>query len=169
MTPSFLRSVMDGRFAEASGIIGMAVPDTWPVHEAPLAIRLSQLEADPALQPWLLRAIALRSSGEMVGFIGFHTAPGPEYLEQWHPGAVEFGFTIFVAHRNKGYGREAAEGLMRWAQTAHGVDRFVMTIAPTNHPSRAIAARLGFIRIGEHMDDVDGIEDVFALTTARVA
>lgn len=140
----------------------MAVPDTWPAHEAPLALRLSQLEADPALQPWLLRAIALRRSGEMVGYIGFHTAPGPEYLEQWLPGAVEFGFTIFPAHRGNGYALEASEALMQWAQESHGVTRFVLSISPANYPSQAIASRLGFVRIGEHLDEVDGVEDVLA-------
>jgi [ribosomal protein S5]-alanine N-acetyltransferase len=164
MVPSFMRAALDGRFAEASVIAGIAVPDTWPVHETPLAIRLSQLEADSSLQPWLLRAITLRSSSEMVGYIGFHTAPGPEYLEEWHPGAVEFGFTIFPPYRGKGYAHEASAALMQWAQESHGVRRFVLTISPANHPSQAIAAKLGFVRIGEHMDEVDGVEDVLAHT-----
>jgi [ribosomal protein S5]-alanine N-acetyltransferase len=164
MVPAFMRAALAGRFEEASVIAGIVVPDTWSVHEAPLALRLSQLEADPSLQPWLLRAITLRSSGEMVGFIGFHTAPGPHYLEEWHPGAVEFGFTIFPPHRGNGYALEASASLMKWAQDVHGVTRFVMTISPTNHASQAIAAKLGFIRIGEHMDEADGMEDVLALT-----
>jgi len=169
MTPTFLRACLRRRFAEASEILGITVPATWAVHEAPLELRLSQLEGDPTLKPWLLRAISLRSSGEMIGFIGFHTAPGPDYLNPWLPDAVEFGFTIFPAFRGHGYATEASEALMKWAKESHAVTGFILTISPTNAPSQAIAAKLGFVRIGEHIDEVDGLEEVLALTTVRVA
>jgi RimJ/RimL family protein N-acetyltransferase len=52
---------------------------------------------------------------------------------------------------------------MRWAQQTHGVGRFVVTIAPDNQPSTLLAAKLGFRRIGEHVDPVDGIEYVYLL------
>lgn len=162
MTPAFLRASLAGRIDAAASLIGLSVPGIWPDNQRVLALRLQQLETDPTLQAWLLRAIALRASGEMVGYIGFHTRPGPEYLEPWSPGAVEFGFTVFPAHRGNGYAREAAEGMMRWAREVHGVNRFVLTIAPGNLPSLAIADRLGFARIGQHLDETDGPEDVFA-------
>jgi RimJ/RimL family protein N-acetyltransferase len=44
---------------------------------------------------------------------------------------------------------------------ARGVDRFVVTVSPGNAPSLALIARLGFARIGEHMDEVDGLEHIF--------
>ncbi len=163
MTPAFLRASLGGRIGAAASLIRLSVPGTWPDNQRLLALRLQQLEADPTLQPWLLRAMALRATGQMVGYIGFHTRPGPEYLDPWSPGAVEFGFTVFPAHRGNGYAREAAEGMMRWAREVHGVNRFVLTIAPGNLPSQAIAQRLGFTRIGQHVDEDDGPEDVFAL------
>ena len=49
---------------------------------------------------------------------------------------------------------------MRWALLAHGVTRFAMTIRPDNHPSQALASQLGFVRIGSHIDEVDGLEDI---------
>ena len=49
---------------------------------------------------------------------------------------------------------------MHWAHLAHGVARFVMTIRPDNVPSQALAAGLGFVRIGSHIDEVDGLEDI---------
>lgn len=169
MTPAVLRACLSGRFSEASRLLGMKVPDDWAVHEAPLEMRLQQLEADPGLQPWLLRAISLRSTGEMIGFAGFHTAPAPEYLQRWLPGGIEFGFTIFPMFRGNGYARETAAALMRWAQESHGVSGFVLTISPTNAASQAIASRLGFVRIGEHVDETDGVEDVLALRNVGVA
>ena len=100
----------------------------------------------------------------MVGHIGFHTSPGPEYLEAWVPGAVEFGITIYAPFRRRGYACEASRALMNWAHVVHGTAKFVMTIAPSNVPSQRLARTLGFEMIGTHQDEVDGIEDVFSLS-----
>jgi [ribosomal protein S5]-alanine N-acetyltransferase len=166
MTPEFLRTSLDRNVMDASRLIGLKLPDTWPDCADVLSLRLKQLEASPELQPWLLRAIALRNGGEMIGHIGFHTAPGAAYLDHWCPGGVEFGFTVFSSQRRQGYAREAAEALIRWASEVHGVKRFVLTISPKNQPSQALAASLGFTRIGEHEDEVDGVEDVLSLQVA---
>jgi RimJ/RimL family protein N-acetyltransferase len=56
---------------------------------------------------------------------------------------------------------------MGWAHDVHALTRFVLTIAPDNVPSRRIATRLGFVRLGSHIDDVDGEEDVFGVDIAR--
>ena len=169
MTPEFLRASLDRNNAEASALIGLVLPSTWPDIEEVLALRLRQLDANPALQPWLLRAIALRESGEMIGHIGFHAAPGEQYLEEWSAGGVEFGFAVFPSHRRTGYAREASEAMIQWAYEVHGVTGFVLTISPTNQPSQALAAGLGFVRIGEHVDDVDGVEHILSLSIGRVA
>ena len=59
--------------------------------------------------------------------------------------------------------REAALALMQWARDDHGITSFVVSIAPGNQASQALAAGLGFVRIGSHVDDVDGPEDVLVL------
>jgi RimJ/RimL family protein N-acetyltransferase len=46
---------------------------------------------------------------------------------------------------------------MDWAVT-HGVRRFVVTVSPDNAPSLALVAKAGFRKIGEHIDDEDGLE-----------
>jgi GNAT superfamily N-acetyltransferase len=154
--------------------------------------------------------MGLRKTGVMVGHIGFHTAPGADYLRpfcagpsvgtsrcdvpareaaggtgaplnaaqtaqravptrfnsarrdsNWEdPGAVEFGFTVFPSFRRQGYAREASLAMMRWARQTHGVIRFILSIRPDNTASQALAAQLGFVRIGSHIDEVDGLEDV---------
>jgi RimJ/RimL family protein N-acetyltransferase len=169
MTPDFLRASLSGDLAEAEKHIGLTLPETWPDIQRVLALRLDQLESDPALQPWLLRAIGLRSNREMVGHIGFHTSPGAEYLRQWSPGGAEFGFTVFPPHRRNGYAREASLALMQWARDLHCVTSFVVTISPRNEASLALAADLGFVRAGAHHDEVDGPEDVLVLNVAPVA
>jgi [ribosomal protein S5]-alanine N-acetyltransferase len=169
MTPDFLRASLGGDLAEAERHIGLRLPTTWPDLRSILALRLGQLESDPALQPWLLRAVGLRSNREMIGHIGFHSSPDAAYLEQWSPGGVEFGFDISPAYRRQGYAREAAAGLMQWARDVHGVTSFVVTISPSNEASRALAKGLGFVRVGAHVDEVDGPEDVFVLNVVPAA
>jgi len=97
----------------------------------------------------------------MVGYIGFHTAPDPEYLAELAPGGIELGYTVFAAHRRQGYAREACAALMQWARQEHGVDRFVVSISPDNVPSLRLAESFGFRKIGSHMDEIDGLEYIF--------
>lgn len=104
--------------------------------------------------------MALQATGVMVGYIGFRTAPNAEYLQPYVPGGVENGLVVLPSFRRQGSAREAAVALMRWALLAHGVTRFAMTIRPDNHPSQALASQLGFVRIGSHIDEVDGLEDI---------
>lgn len=163
MAPSFLRASLTRNLGEAEKHIGLTLPETWPDSPDVLALRLEQLERDPALQPWLLRAIGLRSNLRMIGHIGFHTSPGASYLEQWSPGGVELGFTVFSPYRRNGYAREASLALMKWAHDVHAVTSFVVTISPDNEASLSLAKDLGFIRVGAHHDEVDGIEDVCVL------
>ena len=99
----------------------------------------------------------------MVGHVRFHSRPDPDYLAPYARQAVEYGYVVFAAHRRRGYAEEALVGLMRWARQTHGVDRFVVTIEPGNAASIQLAAKLGFTRIGEHVDPVDGIEYVYLL------
>ena len=49
MTPDFLRASLSGELREAEKRIGLTLPETWPEIQTVLALRLSQLEADPTL------------------------------------------------------------------------------------------------------------------------
>jgi RimJ/RimL family protein N-acetyltransferase len=161
MTPAFLRASIDGNVVEAARTLQVSLPADWPGENRPnLLIRLKQLENDPALQPWLTRAMRLRATGAMVGLIGFHGTPGVEYSCPVPASAAEFGFRVFLEHRRQGYAREAAVALMRWAAVQQGVADFVMTIRPDNVASQSLARGLGFVRRGFHIDEVDGVEDV---------
>lgn len=163
MSPAFLRASLDGDLATAKNLLGASLPADWPDSPPLLSLRLFQLKADPSLEPWLLRAIVLRETCTMIGNIGFHTAPGPEYLEEHSPGAVEFGFGVDERYRRQGFAREASVAMMNWARESHGVRNFVLTISPDNTASQNLAAQLGFVRIGSHVDEIDGIEDILEL------
>lgn len=159
MTPAFLEASLRGEREQAERLIAAIVPEQWVDEWAQR--RLEQLREDPTLQPWLLRAMVSRSESTMVGHIGFHARPGEKYLDELAPGGVEFGYTVFEKWRRRGYASEASEGLMDWAHRLHGVTRFVVSMRPTNLASLALARRLNFQRIGSHLDDEDGPEDIF--------
>ncbi len=160
MTPAFLEVAMRGDLAQAAHLLGVPVPaDWWPVSPHILD-RLAQAQRNPALEPWLGRAIVLRAAQTMVGSIAFHMAPEPEPVRPLGPGGVEFGYTIFPQFRRQGYATEASQALMNWAQQ-QGVTRFVLTISPENQPSLRIAAHFGFVKIGSHIDEEDGLEDIY--------
>jgi RimJ/RimL family protein N-acetyltransferase len=165
LSPEFLQACLMGELTLATSLLGHTIPAEWLAEQELMRLRLDQLHQNPALQPWLLRAIILRESQTMIGNIGFHSAPGPEYLAEIAPSGtgVEVGYTIFPAFRRQAYAREACATLMAWAANQHHVDQFVLTISPDNLPSLRIAQRLGFRKVGTHIDDVDGPEDIFLL------
>ncbi|MEZ4834085.1 MAG: GNAT family N-acetyltransferase [Caldilineaceae bacterium] len=162
MTPAFLEASLTGRSADASTLLGADICPDWFDEQWLMRLRLDDLRGDPSLQPWLLRAVILGETNTMIGHIGFHTAPDPAYLRDFAPGGIEIGYTIFATYRAQGYATEACRGLMDWAHTQHHLNRFILSISPENTPSLRIAHRLGFIRIGEHVDPEDGIEYIFA-------
>jgi ribosomal-protein-alanine N-acetyltransferase len=167
MTPDFLRASLAGDLLRAEHIIGLSLPEGWPDAPSFLSLRLRQLEEDLSRQPWLVRAIGLRTSGAMIGHIGFHAAPGAdEILEAVSPGAAEFGYTVLPAFRRQGYAEESSRALIEWARREHGVTKFVVSISPDNHASQAMAAKLGFIRIGSQIDEADGLEEILQLIVA---
>lgn len=161
LKPAVIGALLVGDHNEAGRLLGVDWPADFEVHRGALKMRLGQLEADPEFQPWSMRAMVLREEGVVVGDIGFHSKPGHESLAELAPGGVEFGYGVTAAYRRRGLAAEAIQALMRWAREEHGVERFVASISPDNAPSLALAAKLEFRKIGWHMDEVDGPEDIF--------
>lgn len=162
LPPAALAALVADDRAEASRQAGCALAD-FPAEETPIAaVRLKDLGDDPTYLPWSLRAILLKPSLAFVGHFNFHTKPGADYLKELAPGAVELGYFVAPAFRRRGFAEEAARGMMDWAARAHGVSRFVVSISPENAASVAMARKLGFARIGSHIDEEDGYEDILA-------
>ena len=163
MSPAFLEASLAGDEVSAARLLKLSIPADWFRKGELIKLRLGQLWRQPALQPWLLRAMSLRQQKLMVGYIGFHTGPDPDYLRDVAPGAIEFGYTVFPAFRRQGYAREACAALMTWAFQKRHVRGFVVSIRPDNTASLGLAQSFGFKRIGSHMDEVDGLEDIYEL------
>jgi RimJ/RimL family protein N-acetyltransferase len=161
MSPDFLNASLRDDLESASKLIKLAIPAEWLEAKWLMEMRLAKMRENAELEAWLLRAIGLRETKTMIGFIGFHTLPGADYLDSYALDSVEFGYTIFPDYRGKGYDSEAAEALMNWATREHSVTRFVVSISPTNEPSLRIAQKFGFYKVGTVTDPEDGVEDIF--------
>ena len=161
MPPEAVEACLAGDLAKASHLIDVEVPAE--LLQEPTALRFAQIRLDdtPGYGPWSIRAMVLRAERRMVGHIRFHTTPDPEYLQPYAQGAVEFGYHVFEGERRKGYATEAAGAVMNWAHTEQGVPRFILTVSPTNIASLSLIAGYGFKKIGEHIDEVDGLEHIF--------
>ncbi|MEM7132873.1 MAG: GNAT family protein [Chloroflexota bacterium] len=167
MTPAFFDAAMRDEQEQAAHLLGVSIHAAWWPISHHKQMRLEQVRANPALRPWMERAIVVRSSQTMVGSIAFHMAPEPEPVRPLGPDGVEFGYTIFPEFRRQGYATEACQAMMTWAQQ-QGVARFILSISPENQPSLRIAAHFGFVKIGSQMDDEDGPEDIYELRTNAV-
>ena len=163
LSPEFLEASLQGDVSTAEALLGLSISAEWFESKWLIQLRLSDLQQDSNLQPWLLRAVVLRDRKIMIGHIGFHGPPDAEYLREYAPGGAELGYTIFPAFRRRGYAREAAEALMRWGREEHSVPRFVVSIRPDNSPSLRLAERLGFRWVGSHIDEIDGLENIYRL------
>lgn len=163
----FLEATVAGHWRTATEILGSPIPAEWWMEMDLVALRLADLRADAEYLPWSIRAMIHRETGVMVGFCGFHSKPDPAYLAPFTTHAVEFGYTVFPAFRNKGFATEAALGLMGWAGRQPGVRRFVLSISESNAASQAVARKLGFHRMATRMDPVNGLEGIFLAERRR--
>jgi [ribosomal protein S5]-alanine N-acetyltransferase len=157
--------VLEAMLAEdlvaAAGLLRCHIPPDLLLTHIPAARRLRQMYEDPTVQPWLLRAMINRTSGTMVGHIGFHSPPRPEDLAGVAPDGIELGYTVYESFRRQKYATEAAIALMHWAYTQHDQRCFVLSVSPQNVASTAMAEALGFVRCGSHIDEEDGLEIIF--------
>jgi RimJ/RimL family protein N-acetyltransferase len=160
-----LEACLAGDLERAGQLLGIAVPSELLSSPTALEFAQAQLNADPQYRPWSMRAIIVAAAETMVGHIRFHSQPDPDYLRPFARSAVEFGYRVFPEHRRRGYATEAAGAAMNWARTVFGIDRFIVSVSPGNAPSLAVIARFGFVQVGQHMDEIDGIENIYLRDT----
>lgn len=176
VTPRLLLRTLDSHFlslcvqanadAAASYLSSQELPYEWLSQWRLMAMRLKDLHQDPAYLRWSLRAIIWRETGEMIGHIGFHTPPDPDYLAALGTDGIEIGYEIYPDWRRQGFGREALQRLLQFAQE-QGVQRFILSIAPDNQPSLALARSLGFVELGQQVDGEEGLELLYRLESNK--
>jgi RimJ/RimL family protein N-acetyltransferase len=156
--PVAIRHLLQGHRAEAEARIGASLPEEFPSGDELggfLTVQLHRMQAARSRREWMVRLMRSIATREVIGHCGFHGPP--ESI-----GRAEIGYTVFIAFRGQGFAKEAAKSLADWA-FQHGQREVFASIAPDNAPSLAVVRALGFRQIGTQVDEVDGLEIVFAL------
>lgn len=148
-----LEALVRRDLAAASAAAGVALPAWFPENELLWTLRLGQVLGEPGHAPWLTRVVIDAATGAAVGLAGFHGPPDER-------GMVEVGYETDPAQRRRGYARAAVLGLIDLAG-AGGATVVRASVAPGNAPSLGLIDQLGFVHVGEQMDEIDGLELVF--------
>lgn len=119
------------------------------------ALFAKRIEDDAAHVHWTLRAVVLRTSGTMVGHMGFHQAP--------REGIVEVGYTVGAPYRRQGFATEALAGLIEAGAATGQIGLVRACIDPANEASIEVVRSLGFTPVGFEQDEDNGLEQVFTL------
>lgn len=125
------------------------VGDGVPLSRAATALWINNAAASLMMSEVGSRAVVLRDSDVLIGWVGLIPTPHPNRLE------LIYGFAR--AAWGKGYATEAARALLA-ACSPDGVDA---TIDPANRASWRILEKLGFVVVGEE-------EDEYGLPTVRL-
>ena len=158
LDPAALRHLIAGQRAAAERILGRTLPADFPTdHERKgfLPIQLNRMESNPERLDWMARLMVSEPNG-VVGHCGFHGPP--ETI-----GRAEIGYTVFEAFRGRGFAKEASIALVDWAFN-QGESRVYASVAPDNARSLAVVRAIGFTQVGTQVDEVDGLELVFAIS-----
>jgi RimJ/RimL family protein N-acetyltransferase len=126
----------------------------------PLAWRVPQVKKNPEVNKWFVRFIVLKSSREIIGSTSFHGVPDEN-------GMIEIGLSIEEEFRNQGYAREALAGMWIWVSAQPGVKTLRYTVSPDNLPSIAVINFFGFEYKGQQMDEIDGPENIYEMSTVE--
>jgi RimJ/RimL family protein N-acetyltransferase len=155
--PDAIRHLIAGERAQAERTLGLTLPAEFPNADelgSFLPYQLQRMETAPTRRDWMARLMLLPEA-VVVGHCGFHGPP--EII-----GRAEIGYTVFTEFRGRGYAKEAAGALVRWAFD-HGEQEVYASVAPDNGPSLAVIRSVGFKQVGTQEDQIDGLELVFSI------
>jgi RimJ/RimL family protein N-acetyltransferase len=96
---------------------------------------------------WFQIALESRAESVLVGDLAFH-------VDADEPRQAEIGFTLAPAQQGRGYGTEAAAGLLDWAFPRFGLHRVIAVADVLNSGSSALLERLGFRREAHLVENV---------------
>ena len=127
------------------------VGDGVPLSRAATALWINNAAASLMMSEVGSRAVVLRDSDALIGWVGLIPTPHPNRLE------LIYGFAR--AYWGLGYATEAARGLL--AACSPEAEAIDATIDPANLASWRILEKLGFVVVGEEQDE-------FGLPTLRL-
>lgn len=127
-------------------------------NSGPLGWRVPQVKEDHSVNKWFVRYIVLKENREVIGSTSFHGVPDND-------GMMEIGLGIEEPFQGNGYAKEALIGMWSWVCGFPEVKTLRYTVSPENLPSIAVINYFGFEYKGQQMDEIDGLENIYELST----
>ncbi len=121
---------------------------------SPLSHRIPRVKKNPEFAEIGLVLAISKEERILVGSAGFHDFPDDN-------GMVEIGFGIVPERQNLGFGLELLKGMWEFISKNPNVKILRYTVSPSNEPSMHIINKLGFEKVGEQIDDEDGLEFIY--------
>ena len=126
----------------------------------PIKYRAPRITANPELANYLLRVAVLKSEQIIIASAGFHDGPDIN-------GMIEIGFGVEKTYQGKGYGQELLHGMWGWVVNDPEIKTLRYTVSPDNLISQHIIKKLGFNLVGEQVDSIDGMEEIYELSVTE--
>jgi RimJ/RimL family protein N-acetyltransferase len=126
-------------------------------QEGPLRWRVPQIKADETVNKWFVRLMVLRSTGVVIGSTSFHGPPDER-------GMLEIGIGVEKLFQRQGFATQALLGMWTWATAEPSVKVFRYQVGVNNIGSQQLIRKMGFTCVGQEVDEIDGLEDIFELT-----
>jgi [ribosomal protein S5]-alanine N-acetyltransferase len=151
-----LEALSDHQLHRASSLLGVQLTALFisPQSVRRWNRRRTQIRVDPTALPWITQVVSIND--QVIGHAGFHGLPNED-------GLVEVAYEVDIDHRGRGYATAMLHHLLQRAQQAPHVRTVRATIRPDNQASIATVAHFQFVRVGEQLDDIDGLEFVYEI------
>jgi RimJ/RimL family protein N-acetyltransferase len=118
---------------------------------------LEMIREEPSCSRWLLYFPVVVSLNLLAGSCGYKGVP--------RDGTVEIGFETSPLLRRRGYAKEMAEALIRYAFSDDGIDSVTAHVLKTNLPSKRVLAGCGMssqseFPSGQEVEEIWSIERI---------
>ena len=122
-------------------LLGVSVPDAWPVFPEAVPHVYEQLRSDPSSVGWWTYLFVHAEDRVLVGEGGLKGRPGESNV-------AEIGYAIVPEYRQRGLATEAARGLAGWAFSHPNVTAVEAETLPDGHDSIRVLEKLGMRFVG---------------------
>lgn len=122
-------------------LLGVSVPDAWPVFPEAVPYVYEQLRSDPSSVGWWTYLFVHAGDRVLIGEGGLKGKPGESNV-------AEIGYAIVPEYRQRGLATEAARGLTGWAFSHPNVSAVVAETLPDGRGSIRVLEKLGMKFVG---------------------
>ena len=122
-------------------LLGVSVPDAWPVFPKAVPYVYEQLRSDPSSVGWWTYLFVHAGDRVLAGEGGLKGKPDESNV-------AEIGYATVPEYRQRGLATEAARGLTGWAFSHPNVSAVVAETLPDGHGSIRVLEKLGMRLVG---------------------